>query len=116
MQYMILIYHNEANWASMPPAVADQAIGAFIAYTQELAQSGAMRTAGQLQPSATATTVRVQNGKVHTTDGPYAETKEQLGGYYVIDVPTLDDAVAWAGKCPAAMDGSIEIRPLVPVG
>lgn len=116
MQYMILIYGSEAGYATMPPAVRDQAMGAFIAYTQELAQSGAMRAAGQLQPTATATTVRVQNGKVHTTDGPFAETKEQLGGYYIVDVPSLDEAVQWAAKCPAAMGGSVEIRPLVPLG
>lgn len=116
MQYMILLYGSEAGYAAMAPAEYDAAMRAFIEYTQELAASGVMREAGQLQPSATATTVRLSSGKVHTTDGPFAETKEQLGGYYVIEVPSLDEAVQWAAKCPAAMGGSVEIRPLVPLG
>jgi len=71
-----------------------------------------MRGGSELKPIATATTVRVKNGKTTLTDGPYAETKEQLGGYFVIDVPTLDEALAWAAKCPDAWHGSVEVRPL----
>jgi hypothetical protein len=115
VQYMILIYGSEAGYAAMTPEMHQQAMQAFISYTQELAASGHMRAAGQLEGTHTATTVRAPQGSVHTTDGPFAETKEQLGGYYVIEVPTLDDAIAWASKCPAVYGGAVEIRPLVPL-
>jgi hypothetical protein len=115
MQYMMLIYGNEKGYAAMPPEMLDAAMQAFISYTMELAASGHMVSRGQLQDTGAATTVRAAEGKVHTTDGPFAETKEQLGGYYVIDVPTLDDAIAWASKCPAVYGGAVEIRPLIPL-
>jgi hypothetical protein len=115
MQYMMLIYGSETGYAAMTPDMHAQAMQAFISYTQELAASGHMVAAGQLQSTDTATTVRAPQGTVHTTDGPFAETKEQFGGYYVIDVPTLDDAIAWASKCPAVYGGAVEIRPLVPL-
>jgi hypothetical protein len=115
MQYMMLIYGSEKGYAAMPPEQLDAAMQAFIAYTMELAASGHMVARGQLQDTASATTVRAPQGTVHTTDGPFAETKEQLGGYYVIDVPTLDEAIAWASKCPAVYGGAVEIRPLVPL-
>ena len=82
-------------------------------FTQELMNSGCMKGGSELAPIANASTVRVRNGKTVTTDGPFAETKEQLGGYYVIDVPDLDAAINWAAKIPSAPFGSIEIRPLV---
>jgi hypothetical protein len=85
-----------------------------MAYTQELMKSGALRGGSELKPSTTATTVRVRGGKVLTTDGPYAETKDQLGGYYLIDVPNLDEAVKWASKCPGSSHGSCEVRPVNP--
>lgn len=115
MQYMLLVYGSEAGWAAMPDEARQGAMSSFLSYTQSLAQSGVMRAAGQLQPTVSATTVRAPGGTVHTTDGPFAETKEQLGGYYVIDVESLDDALAWAGRCPAVFGGSVEIRPLVPL-
>jgi hypothetical protein len=96
----------------MPPAAQQQAFAAFMEYNTALANSGVLRAGEQLQPTMTATTVRVRDGKLQTFDGPFAETKEQLGGTYVIEVPTLDEAIAWAAKCPAAFGGSIEIRPL----
>ena len=80
----------------------------------EYMKAGVMRAGSELKPASTATTVRLRGGKVLTTDGPFAETKEQLGGYYRIDVPNLDAAVKWAGKCPGAKVGSIEVRPLNP--
>src|SRR5439155_27168481 len=86
--------------------------GGVKAYSKEMALAGAMVGGASLQPVATATTVRVKNGKTTTTDGAFAETKEQLGGYYIVDVPNLDEALKWAAKCPAAAHGSCEVRPL----
>ncbi len=81
--------------------------------TLELMASGAMRGGSELAPVSTATTVRVRNGKALNTDGPFVETKEQLGGYCIVEVPSLDEALKWAAKCPGAWHGSIEVRPLV---
>ncbi|MDX2219256.1 MAG: YciI family protein [Burkholderiales bacterium] len=111
MHYMLLIYSDEKAWTGMSEAEIQQVYRDYMAYTEELAASGAMRGGSELAPVATATTVRVRNGKVLTTDGPFAETKEQLGGYYLIDVPSLDEAIKWAAKIPSALNGSIEIRP-----
>ena len=112
MQYMLLIYHNEQGWADLPKDQLQAMVAAYGAFTQELIASGAMRAGSALRPAATATMVRVRNGKVQTTDGPFAETKEQLGGYYLIDVANVDEAVKWAAKIPSANGGTIEIRPL----
>ena len=113
MQYMLLIYGDEKDWTSMPEAKMKEMYAAYGAFTKELMDSGAMKAGSELAPIANASTVRVRNGKTVTTDGPFAETKEQLGGYYVIDVPDLDAAIKWAAKIPSAPFGSIEIRPLV---
>ena len=112
MEYMILIYADEKAWAAMDETQLKAAYGEYMAYTQELMQAGVLRAGSELKPVSTATTVRVRGGKVLATDGPFAETKEQLGGYYLIDVPNLDEAVRWAAQCPAANGGSVEVRPL----
>jgi hypothetical protein len=114
MQYMILIYGDEKNFAMMAgePEAARRMYEAFAAYSAELRNAGVLRGGGELKPTHSATTVRVRDGRLVTTDGPFAETKEQLGGYYIVDVPNLDDAVKWAGRCPAAQGGSIEVRPI----
>ncbi len=112
MQYMLLIYHDEKGWLDLPKDQLQAMVAAYGAFTQELIASGAMRAGSALRPVATATMVRVRNGKVLTTDGPFAETKEQLGGYYIIDVPSVDEAVKWAAKIPSANGGAVEIRPL----
>ena len=114
MQYMILIYGDEKNFAMMsesPEAKADM-YAAFMRYGADMQAAGVLRGGAELKPTHSATTVRVRNGKTLTTDGPFAETKEQLGGFYLIDVPDLDDAVHWAARCPVAAGGSIEVRPL----
>jgi hypothetical protein len=111
MQYMLLIYGDEKAWSNMSEAEVQKVYQAYMDYSKELAASGALLGGSELAPVATATTVRVRNGKVLTTDGPFAETKEQLGGYYLIDVPHLDEAIKWAAKIPSALNGSIEIRP-----
>ena len=114
MEYMILIYGDERSWGSLDEAKLKAMYAEYGTYTQELMKAGVMRGGSELKPVATATTVRVRGGKVLSTDGPFAETKEQLGGYYLIDVANLDDAVKWAGKCPGAKTGSVEVRPLNP--
>jgi len=112
MQYMLLIYSDEKTWAGMTDAQIKATMQGYNEYTRALAGSGALRGGSELAPVGTATTVRVRNGRTMTTDGPFAETKEQLGGYYLIDVPNLDDAIGWAAKIPSALHGSIEVRPL----
>jgi hypothetical protein len=114
MQYMILIYGDEKNFAQMSsnPEAQKQMYAAFSQYNTDMRSAGVLRGGAELKPSSSATTVRVKNGKTLTTDGPFAETKEQLGGFYTIEVPNLDEAVKWAARCPAAHGGSIEVRPI----
>ncbi len=114
MQYMILIYGDEKNFALMAnnPEAQKQMYAAFTQYGADMRGAGVLRGGGELKPTLSATTVRVRDGKTLTTDGPFAETKEQLGGYYIVDVPHLDEAVKWAARCPASQGGSIEVRPL----
>ncbi|MEM7604261.1 MAG: YciI family protein [Myxococcota bacterium] len=92
----------------------DETFNAFMAYNAELAKAGVLRAGGQLQPSHTATTLRAKDGKVAMTDGPFAETKEQMGGYYIVEVDNLDDALTWAKRCPILFGsgGVIEVRPV----
>ena len=113
MQYLLLIYGDEKAGANASKEDMDAMMGDYTAYTEDLEKSGLMRAGEALHPTAAATTVRVQNGKTVTTHGPFAETKEQLGGFYLIDCNNLDEAIAWAAKCPGARDGSIEVRPVV---
>lgn len=112
MQYLILIYGDEKQFAQMSSADVQQMYAQYKQYSTDLAAAGVIRGGAELKPTSMATTVRVRNGKTQLTDGPFAETKEQLGGYYVIDVPNLDEAVKWAARCPSAQGGSIELRPL----
>jgi hypothetical protein len=114
MEYMILIYGDESAFGRIKEDQLKAMYAEYGTYTQALMKAGVMRAGSELKPASTATTVRLRGGKVVTTDGPFAETKEQLGGYYLIDVPNLDEAVKWAGKCPGAKVGSIEVRPLNP--
>ena len=113
MQYMILIYGDEKIYESMSENEIKQLMADFGDYTAALTGAGVLRGDSELAPVRNATTVRARNGKPVCTDGPFAETKEQLGGYYLIDVPNLDEAIHWAGRCPVAATGSIEVRPLV---
>jgi hypothetical protein len=112
MQYLLMIYSEEASMATMSEADTNQIVAAYGAYTEAMVQAGVMVGANRLRPSSVATTVRSPNGKSQVLDGPYAETKEQLGGYYLIDVPDLDTALSWAERCPGATYGSIEVRPI----
>jgi hypothetical protein len=113
MQYLLLIYDQETQWAAMPEAEQQKMYQRYGTLTQDLQKSGKMLGGNQLQPISTATTVRIRNGKKLVTDGPFAETKEQLGGFYLVEAKDLDDALAIAARIPSAETGSIEVRPLV---
>jgi len=112
MQYLLMVYANESGFANLSKEQADQALGAYRAYTEALKKSGAMVASDRLQPTSTATTVRVTNGKTQILNGPYAEAKEQLGGYFLIEAPDLDAAIAWAARCPGSSHGAVEVRPI----
>jgi hypothetical protein len=113
MQYMLLIAADEAGMAYASEEEGRAIMGAYMAYTQAMKEAGVLRAGDALQPTSTATTVRVRDGKTQVLDGPYAEAKEQLGGYYLIDVPDLDAALSWAAKCPGASTGTMEVRPVM---
>jgi len=113
MQYLLLINDDEAQWSTMPEDERNAIYGEYTKFTEDLQSRGALVGANQLQPSSTATVVHVEDGRTLTTDGPFAETKEVLGGYYLIDVDTLDEALEWAAKIPSARYGHIEVRPVV---
>jgi hypothetical protein len=113
MKYLLLIYADEAIESSMNADKRKQLHADYFGFTKELQGAGAMQGGEALHPVATATTVRVRDGKMLTTDGPFAETKEQLGGFYLIDGKNLDEAIQWAAKIPGAKVGSIEVRPVV---
>ena len=113
MRYLCLIYDEENKLNGMPKSEADQFMGEYFAFTEGIKQSGHYIGGEALQPVQTATTVRVRNGKVSTTDGPFAETKEQLGGYYLINARDLNDAIQVASKIPSARIGTIEVRPIM---
>jgi hypothetical protein len=113
MQYLLLIYDDEKIWHNMPKPELDQLGGEYMTFTNEIKASAHHRAGEALQPTHTATTVRVRNGKITTTDGPFAETREQLGGFYLIEAKDLDEATKIAARIPSARLGSIEIRPLM---
>lgn len=112
MQYLLMLYVNEAGWPKLSKAEQEQGMAAYAAYTEALRKAGALKGSNRLQPSSAATTVRIANDKMQVLDGPYADSKEQLGGYYLIDVPDLDAALSWAARCPAVGHGVVEVRPL----
>jgi hypothetical protein len=112
MQYMLMIYLNEKLATPVPAAAEGRMSEEFAAYTDAMKKAGAFIAGDRLHPTSAATTVRKPDGKVKVLNGPYAETREQLAGYYLIDVPDLDAAISWAGRCPAAAYGSIEVRPV----
>ena len=113
MQYLLLIYRNEAELGKMTPADREKMSAEYGAYTQSIIASGNFKAGDGLQPTTTATTVRVRDGKTLTTDGPFAETREQLGGYYLVEAKDLDAAITMAARIPGARDGSIEVRPVM---
>ncbi|MGD0105583.1 MAG: YciI family protein [Rhodopila sp.] len=115
MKYLLLIYGNEAAMASASEADKGRMTAAYDAYTEAMIQAGVLVGGDRLRPSSSATTVRSLDGKTQVLDGPYAETKEQLGGYYLIEAPDLDAALSWAERCPGATCGALEVRPVWPM-
>jgi hypothetical protein len=113
MKYLCLIYDEETKLNAMPKSEGDAFMGEYFGFTEGIKKSGHYLGGNALQPVATATTVRVRNGKMSTTDGPFAETQEQLGGYYLIEAKDLNDAIAVAAKIPSSRIGSIEVRPVM---
>lgn len=113
MQYLLLIYENEKESMGMTEAEQKKVFDEYMTFTQDIVKSGHYKAGEALQPTSTATTVRVKGGKTVSTDGPFAETREQLGGFYMIEAKDLDDATKIAARIPASRTGSIEIRPIV---
>jgi hypothetical protein len=116
MQYLLLIYDRESDWAALPEPEKGKIFQEYGTFTQAIRDSGHYVGGNPLQPVSTATTVRVRNGKTTATDGPFAETREQLGGYYLIDAKDLDEATGIAARIPSARMGSIEVRPIMLMG
>jgi len=112
MKYLCLIYDDEKSLLSLPKADADTMMRDYGSFTEDLKTSGKFVAAHRLQPVNTASTVRVRAGKVSATDGPFAETKEQLGGFYLVDARDLNDAIQVASRIPSARFGSVEVRPI----
>jgi hypothetical protein len=114
MKYLLLIYENEKSMAGLSEAEQGKVFQEYMDYTSRIRKNGNYIGGEALQPIATATTVRVKNGKTVTTDGPFAETREQLGGFFLVEAKDLDEAIALAGGIPAVRTGSIEVRPILP--
>jgi hypothetical protein len=112
MKYALLIYTEEVDPSTMDPAEGEKVMGEYAAFTQSIAERGIMKAGEALHPTDSATTVRVRNGETVTTDGPFAETKEAMGGFYIVDVADLDAAIAVAAELPGSWYGTVEIRPV----
>jgi hypothetical protein len=113
MKYILLIYSDEQHEANMTKEESEAWMGEYWSYTDALHKAGVNLGGEALHPTSTATTVRVKNGKLITTHGPFTETKEQLGGFYMVECKNLDEAIEWASKIPSARVGSIEVRPIM---
>ena len=113
MQYILMDYVNESGWPTLTRAEQEQWLGAYRAYMEAMTKAGVLKSSHGLQPTAAATTVRIANGKAQVLDGPYADSKEQLGGFRIIDVADLDAAISWAARNPTALHGVVEVRPLL---
>jgi hypothetical protein len=111
MKYLLLLYGDESQWADATPEDLQKSMDAYEALHKEVNEAGVFISGEGLEPSSAATTLKVRGGETVLTDGPFAETREQIGGFYLLDCRDLDEAVEWAKKIPAAYDGSIEIRP-----
>ena len=113
MKYILMDYVKEAGWHELTKAEKEHWLGAYIENIEAMKKAGVLRSSTGLQPTSAATTVRTTNGKTLVLDGPYAETKEQLGGFHIIDVADLDAALSWAARCPTALHGVVEVRPIL---
>jgi len=113
MQYMLMLYVDESGWPQLSKAEQEEGMAAYRAYTEALKQAGVYKSGSQLAPSAAAKTIRLAQQKQQVLDGPYADAKEQVGGYYLIETPDLETAMAWAARCPTVGHGVVEVRQLV---
>jgi hypothetical protein len=116
MQYLLMIYANEREHIAMGEAALTAMSQEYAEFTKSIIQSGNLKAGDRLRPVSTASTVRVRDGKVVTTDGPFAETREQLGGYYLVEAKNLDEALGMAARIPGARHGSVEVRPIWVLG
>ena len=114
MQYLLLIHSDPSRWEHVPEDERNAIMAEYMTLSADMRERNVYVDGGQLQPVTTATTVRVVDGETAVTDGPFAETKEALGGYFLIEVESLDEAIEWAARIPAARHGAVEVRPLVP--
>ena len=112
MEYMLLMYADDSVFLSMPKEAQAQGMASYMAFTEALREGGVLKGVNRLAPSSAATTVSLTTGKPQILNGPYADSKEQIGGYYLIDVPDLDAALSWAARCPGAAHGTVEVRPI----
>ena len=115
MKYILMDYVQEAGWPKLTKAEKEHWLGAYVAYTEAMTKAGVLKSSTGLEPTSAATTVRVANGKTQVLDGPYADTKEQLGGFHIIDVADLDAALSWAARSPTALHGVVEVRPIMDI-
>ena len=113
MRYILMDYVNESGWPALTRAEQEHWLGAYRAYMEAMTKAGVLKSSSGLQSTASATTVRVANGKTQVLDGPYADSKEQLGGFHIIDVADLDAAISWAARSPTALHGVVEVRPVM---
>jgi hypothetical protein len=112
MEYLLMIYSDPSGFEALSESQKAEGLAAYGAYTQALQKAGVLRGSNRLRPAEAATTVRLRSGKTEVLNGPFAETREQLGGYYLIDAPDLDAALSWAARCPGASHGTVEVRPI----
>jgi hypothetical protein len=115
MQFLLMAYVQEGAWPTMTKEQQEQGLAAYKSFTDAMKKAGAFVSSNRLGMSSTATTVRVAEGKAQVLDGPFADSKEQLGGYFVIEAKNLDEAIAWASRCPASQHGAVEVRPITPM-
>jgi hypothetical protein len=113
MQYLLMLHVDESGWHGLTPAGQQHAMAAYQAYIEALTKAGAFRATSRLAPASDATTVRIEDGKPQVLDGPFVDSKEQIGGFFIIDVPDLDAALSWAARCPAASHGVVEVRAML---
>jgi hypothetical protein len=112
MKYILMDYVQDTGWPELTKAEQEHWLGSYRAYMEAMAKAGVLKDSRGLHPSSVATTVRVVNDKIQVLDGPYADTKEQLGGFHIIEVEDLDAAIAWAARSPTALHGIVEVRPV----
>jgi hypothetical protein len=116
MKYLMMIYRDDAASAALSPEAMQNMMARYNKVNEEMKEAGVYISGNPLKPATTATTVRVRTGKVQTTDGPFAETKEQLGGYFLLECKDLDEAIQWASKIPHAAECAVEVRPVMSMG